>query len=490
MMPKVFAQLSRRSRQPRLVGWRATLASAVAYAALALPLAVLATPMEHAAAAEAGKRPETNAQRLHRKGVFCMEELERRDCAIEKFEELLDERTQERELITDGMLRLVKLYEKEGRVEDVKEMLRRFWDAGHGRARLGHLIYSTRYLPPDVDALAGVDIERVLAAPISQRVPPDMPEYAFTCDEQRRDQIEDIWMLRKAQRIASDKKISTNEAFAQIAKERREREQRREQREAEAKAKGEKNPGPPKPEYTPLFVEHTCVVAKAIGHDTLARWKRLDVALNHKDPRRSMLFAEVPMLDTLLQNAERRGDIEAVRDRVWKVVDSDYHGQELHIARLDKDELTAAPAGLLREIEAGSEKRKSTMNRELRSLLLKIPVDSNMFAAATEETIQDLGFNRSGRRGLLQMLLPRPKGVQVAGVVHEYLGFFIRMPTDTPLKGEMLVAIARRMISNAEEDDGDADFLKMLDVSTASDKRALLLSYVLSKSQVLEMMVQ
>lgn len=472
-------------RRPRSGRWLAVCAAALA-------LLAPATPEVAAADTPPDRRYETNAQRLHRKGVFCMEELERRDCAIEKFEELLLERTQERELITDGMLRLVKLYEKEGRPEDVKEMLRRFWDAGHGRTRVGHLIYSTRYLPEDLDAMAGLDIGKVLDAPISKRVPPDMPEYAFTCDEARREQIEDLWLLRRAQRRARDKKISTNEAFAEIAKERREREARRAQREAEAKAKAKESSAPPEPEYAPVFVEHTCDVAKALGSFSLARWSRMDVALNHTDPRRSMFMAEIPELEATLERAERQGVITPVRDRVWALPGIDFHGHALHLARLDKDELTVAPAELLAEIADNSERRKSTLNRELRALLIKIPVDSHFFGAATEKTIQDLGFGgmKKGRQKFFQMLLPRPKGVQIAGVAHEYLGLFIRMPTDNPLKGEMLVGIARRMISNAEEDDGDADMLKLLDVAQASDKRALLLSYVLSRTQILEMMVQ
>jgi DNA-binding SARP family transcriptional activator len=59
-----------------------------------------------------------------------MEEIERAECAIEHFEALLEERTEDRELITDALLRLIKLYEKAGDDEAVKGVMRRFWEAG------------------------------------------------------------------------------------------------------------------------------------------------------------------------------------------------------------------------------------------------------------------------------------------------------------------------------------------------------------------------
>ena len=95
----------------------------------------------------------------------------------------------------------------------------------------------------------------------------------------------------------------------------------------------------------------------------------------------------------------------------------------------------------------------------------------------------------SRRRKLLELLLPHPEGIQIAGVVHEYFVMFLRMPTDTPVKAGLLVDIVRRMIAGqAEADDDAADSLRLLDVAQASDKRALLLGYVLSVGQIETMM--
>jgi hypothetical protein len=64
--------------------------------------------------ASAAPTHETAVQRHHRKGVHCMEVIERVDCAIEQFELVLDEDTRERELVTDAMVRLIQLYRKQG----------------------------------------------------------------------------------------------------------------------------------------------------------------------------------------------------------------------------------------------------------------------------------------------------------------------------------------------------------------------------------------
>ena len=80
----------------------------------------------------------------------------------------------------------------------------------------------------------------------------------------------------------------------------------------------------------------------------------------------------------------------------------------------------------------------------------------------------------------------RPRGLQVAGVFQEYFGLFTRMPTDTPIKGRMLIDLARLMLASEEEesDEEEAELLRALDVAEAEDRRALLLSYVLSPAQI------
>ncbi|MEZ4454315.1 MAG: hypothetical protein R3B09_32985, partial [Nannocystaceae bacterium] len=134
--------------------------------------------------ADAGS--ESTAKKHHRKGVHCMEEIERSECAIEHFEAVLVEDTHERELITDAILRLIKLYRKAGEDEALRTVLRRFWEAGGKRQRQGHLPFTARHLPADIDMVGHVDFQRSLAAPLAKRVPAEVPELLLTCDEARR----------------------------------------------------------------------------------------------------------------------------------------------------------------------------------------------------------------------------------------------------------------------------------------------------------------
>src|SRR5688572_14392073 len=154
-------------------------------------------------AASGPTRHESEAQRLHRKGVHCMEVLERNDCAIENFEGLLQAHTNERELVTDGMLRLIRLYEKEGRADDIPVLLRDFWDVGRKRRSQGHVPHSTRYFPEELNILVNIDTPRIVASGVMQRLGPEARDYVFTCDEARRNDIKNRRQWKRAEKKAA-----------------------------------------------------------------------------------------------------------------------------------------------------------------------------------------------------------------------------------------------------------------------------------------------
>lgn len=434
------------------------------------------------------KRFETTAQKLHKAGVRCMDTTQRPKCAIKNFEDLIDEPTNERALVTDGLLRLVKLYAAAGRDSDIKQMLRVFWEAGRKRSHYGHLAYSARYLPADFDIYGGGDIVAVKDAPLTGKLPPELFEYATTCDENRQAQIKDLWLLRRAQRRAKKSGLSVNQEIAKIHREnlakRKKAEERRKQREARSK---QKKP----PQVEPVFVEGTCKIVAAFGQVEYANWRRMSFAMNHKNPARAIAFYAIPGLDEQLEQAAARGDLKPAGDKIWAIPGWQHNGQQVLVARLDLDELTLGTADVLRGVVTRSHEGKKSMNRELRNLLGQVPQDAHFFGAGTEQAVRDLGFGgmKKSRRTLAEWFLPRPEGIQMAGVVHEYLGLFIRMPTNNPIKADMLVSLSRRLIANeASDDDGNDDLLRLLDVAQASDRRALLMSYVLSKKQIMDMM--
>lgn len=430
-----------------------------------------------AAPAHAG---ESEAERLHRRGVHCMEELERPECAIEHFEALLDERTERRELITDALLRLVKLYERADRPEDLKAALRRFWDAGKTDVRRGHLPYTARFFPRDFDVVFHAHIRRLLAAPLSQRLA-DLAEYVMTCDPHVRAQLDDVRLYRKAQRRARETGEDVQKVMSEIAAAEKKEAEARRQRRARAEAEGR----PRRPD--PVFADATCQVARALGDDTAAVWVRGAFALAHADFRRSAAVLEIPDLAAKLARAAAAGRLLPRGEGAWALAGHRYEGGEVLVRALETGELVVAPPAVMTEIVAGHARGKRTLAREVERLVRGVPIDAGFFAVVTEAAVRELGFGgmSRGRRNLLQLLLPRPEGLQIAGVAHEYFGFFLRMPTDTPVKAAALVDVAQRMIAaSADADPEAAEFLRLLDVTQATDRRALLLSYVLSRRQI------
>jgi len=427
---------------------------------------------------------ESSAQRLHRKGVHCMEEIERPECAIEHFEALLAERTEERELITDGLLRLIKLHEKAGDDEAVKAVMRQFWEAGRGKLRRGHLPYTTRFLPGDFDVLAVAYMQRLLQAPLSKRLPAELREYVLTCDADRRAELEDLRLFRKAEARAKLKSQSVQAALNEIAAEDRKKSAARKQRASKREAS--------RKQHRPVFADGMCATATAFGEASPESWKRVAIAFHHADWRRSAAVAEIPGLADRIAAGVAAGKLTPAGASTWTLVGRRYEGQAVQIASFELDELVIASEGMMPQIAANHARGKRTLAKEVDRLVTGVPVDAGFFAVASERAVRELGFSgmSKGRRKLLEMLLPHPEGVQVAGVVHEYFGLFLRMPTDTPVKAGMLVDITRRMItSQSETDEDSAEVLRLLDVAQATDRRALLLSYVLSLGQIETMLL-
>lgn len=456
-------------------------------AALALAAtlgAVLCVPTA-AGSAPAPRQGESSAQQLHRRGVHCMEEIERPECAIEHFEALLAERTEDRELITDGLLRLIKLYEKAGDPEAVKSVMRRFWEAGRGRMRRGHLPYTTRFLPADFDMVAVANMQRMMQAPLTKRLPEELREYVLTCDDDRRRQLDDLRLFRRAEARARLKNIPVQQALDELGAEDRKKAAARKQRSAE---RDKQRPRQPKP----VFADGMCATAKALGEQTVEGWKRVALGFHHGDWRRSAAVAEIPGLAARIADGVQAGRLAPTGSQRWTVQGLTYEGGPVQIASFELDELVIAPAKLMPQIAASHASEKRSLPKEVDRLIVGVPVDAGFFAVATEKAVRDLGFSgmSKGRRKFFEALLPHPEGVQVAGVVHEYFGLFIRMPTDTPVKAGMLVDIARRMIENQAESDAEtAEALRLLDVAQATDKRALLLGYVLTPGQIEQMLL-
>lgn len=429
--------------------------------------------------------PETAVERLHRKGVHCLEVLERKECAIENFEAVLRERTDERELVTDAMVRLIALYDRSGETESLKEVMRKFWDVGMQRRSLGHVAYSARYFPGELDVLVNVDLERVLQAPIVRNIEYGA-EYVFTCSEARRADIVLLWQWKRARRQASMSGRAPHEHIYEEWDEQREKEREREARRKRSRSKRDRQ------DKGPLFSVAACPIALALGDDSLLGWRMMTGMMSHQNFKRSMGVAQIPGLDAKVDEAVQAGRLREVGTDRWELVGFKYAGQSVHLAKLDLDELTVARADMIDSVIASRRKRRERMHRDIAKLVTQTPRDVGMFAVLTSDAVEGLGFAdmRDSTAGFLQALLPKPKGLQVAGVFSEQFGLFTRMPTDNVVKGRMLVALARSLLEGrAEDDPASAQFLKNLDIAEAKDRRAVLFAYVMTYAQVEKMMM-
>ena len=429
---------------------------------------------------------ETSAERLHRKGVHCMDVIERPECAIENFEALLDERTRQRELLTDGMLRLLQLYRRTDREEDVGPLLRRFWDAGGDRRSRGHVPYSARFVPGEFDMMINIDPPRLVGSELMERGGDTLRDMVFTCDPIRRHDIQTQMRWQRAATQAANEGRETWEVFYEQLDAERERKRKYEER-RERETKGDEEQ-----QASPLVFELACPLAEALSLTDNRDWQRMTGISDHRHPYDSVAIFEVEGLEARLAAAVSDGRLESPYPGRWRLPEFEHGPEPIGLAMLDHDELTVAPVVILDKVEQASHKRKRQMSRELDRLVGKIPRDTGMFMVMTKQALEDLGFSSMERKGLrkvLETVLPRPKGLQVAAVAGSSLAFLTRVPTDTAVRGRMLINLANLLLArNASEDPEMAEMLEGLDVAEASDRKALLASYVISSARLEKML--
>ncbi len=429
---------------------------------------------------------ETAVQRLHRKGVHCMEVLERSDCAIEQFELVLEEDTRERELVTDAMVRLIVLYRKADDDDGLAGVLRRYWDIGTARQSRGHLPYGMRFFSAELDVMFVGDIARARKAPFLSRTSPQAADFIFTCNDQERADILMTERWRRAEQLAQRRDITAQQAYYETWDERREKRAKRERRRAERKRPAEEQES-----KAPIFSEMPCELAERLGQDSLLGWSRIAGAASHQDYRRSMMIAEIPDVRPLIDTALRDGAFEAVDDDHWTLTDFEFAGHPVHVVRIDLDQLLIAREDMLPPVLEAARKRKRRMNKELERLAQQVPRDSAMVFAMTRAAVIGSGFGnmREGASTLLQAILPKPKGLQVSVAMADVAGIFTRVPTNNPVKGRMLVNLATTMLEGQAQDDPEAArVLENLDIAEAGDRQALLAAYLLDTEQMAEMM--
>jgi hypothetical protein len=442
------------------------------------------TPEPAPAPAPKATAAPTAAERLHAKGVRCMEEIERPECAIESFEALLDLDTRQRELVTDAFLRLLVLYRSTGRPDEITPLLRRFWEAGGGRRASGHVPYSVRFLPSELDMMINIDPPRLVASALLERGGVELRDYLFTCDDVRRNDIEITQRWRRAAEEATAQGRQTWEVYYEKWDEEQARDAKRR---ARREAQPEEDRGLP-----PLLFEIACPLGAALELPDNAAWRRMTGVSHHRERDKTAAIFQLDDLDTKLAAAVKAGRLLTDGPHRWRLPEFQYGGYAVQLVSLDRDELLAAPVAMLTPIEEARRKRKRRMNGELERLVGAVPRDTAMFVVLNQAALRELGFGsveRRSVRAMLEAVLPRPKGLQVAAIAGDSLAFFTRVPTDTAVRGRMMVTLANAIMARSADDDAEAaKWLEDLDVAEASDRKALLASYVLTGKRLAEIL--
>lgn len=433
---------------------------------------------------------ESEAERLYRHGKSCMDVIERDDCAIDYFEQLVELAPGDRrDLLGDATFRLVELYRRNDQPEQATLLLRKFWELGMDMGSAGVVPYGVRFAPPSLTTLFMVDVARLETSGLHAGLPSEAKELMFTCDDARREQLEaEVAARREAKRAEREAANPPTPAEQRQA----------EQREARREARREADEGKP----DPIYDEGLCQVAQALGLADRSDFERFLGASHHEDATQSVAVVEVAELEAKLAAAVAAGTIalepeltiegrdrstmtQSLRDklRMWTLVGVEYQGAPVRLLSLDRDELMVVSAALAPEVVHARAHGQERLDPKLRALLEQVPGEVAFLTVIEAEAMQDA----MAEFGALGKLLPDPQGMLVAAVVHDYAGLFVRLPTEEAVKASLLLAIVRKLLDDEQADADEASPLRSLDITQSPDGKALLMSSILTKRMVEQM---
>jgi hypothetical protein len=327
----------------------------------------------------------------------------------------------------------------------------------------------------------------MLASALLQRGGANLRDYLFTCDDVRRNDIEIEQRWRRAAREAAAQGRQTWEVYYEKHDAEQARDRKRKAAERDRRARGDEER-----ELPPLMFEIACPLGEALEVPDNSGWRRITGASHHREQDKTVAIFQLDGLDARLASAVAAGRLVADGPGRWRLPEFAYGEHDVRLVSLDRDELLAAPVALLGPIEEARRKRKRRMNGELERLVNAIPRDTGMFVVLNQTALRELGFGGVQRRSvrtMLEAVLPRPKGLQVAAIGGDSLAFFTRVPTDTAVRGRMLVSLANAFLARSAEDDAEAaKWIEDLDVAEASDRKAVLASYVITAARLEEIL--
>jgi hypothetical protein len=440
---------------------------------------------------------ESEAERLYRHGRDCMDTLERDDCAIDYFEQLIKLEPDRRELVGDATFRLVEIYRRHDKAEDATLLLRKFWELGMDYASAGLVPYGTRFAPETISTLFMVDVARLEQSGLHAALPTDAKDMMFTCDEARREQLQAEVEARREAKEQAKLAAMTEQERAEYQK-RRSRFQSLGRRDDDDE-KRERD----EDDKTVYSAGGFCKLAAALGLVDPRDFDKFVGASNHAEARESLAIIKVEDLETKLTAAVEAGRIIAeptptiegrdlaamtqiMRDklRVWTLADFEYQGEPVQLLNLDRDELTLAPQAMVPGLLHARAHDQTRLHPKLREQLGEVPSEVTFMTLITPAATADFMAELGG----MSRLLPNPDGLLIAAVVYDYAGLFVRMPTEDSVKAWVVLSLARKLIASDEDvRAGEEDFMGNLDISQTRDGKALLMTNILTKGAVTQM---
>jgi hypothetical protein len=442
---------------------------------------------------------ESEAERLYRHGRDCMDTLERDDCAIDYFEQLVELAPEgRRDLVGDATFRLVELYRRHDRAEQATLLLRKFWELGMDLGSAGVVPYGTRFAPDTITSMVMVDVDRLEASRLHQELPADAKDVMFTCDEARREQLEAEIEARREQKRAERLAAMTAEEREEFEK----REQKRRDRfngnrdEELSEAEREKRREEQKTVFSDL-----CTIATSLGLTDYRDFSVFLGASNHDDSGQSIALVRIADLESHLTASVEAGrlvlepeqaiegrDLSAMPEqfrnklRVWTIVGHEFRKAPVQMMSFDKNELFIAPKALVPGLLHARAHDQTRLDPRLRELIEQVPADVVFATVITPQATQSF----MSEMGAMAKLLPNPEGLLIAAVVYDYAGLFVRVPTEDSVKAWVILSLARRLLdgAEAEQPDGEVNFMTNMDISQSRDGKALMMTNILTKSAI------
>ena len=445
--------------------------------ALLIACAAPATSTRDSVARVSGRSGESQAERYYRRGVDCMDEFDRPDCALDNLEQVVSLNPNDRALTGDAIFRLIKLYKRAGEQERLTQLIRKYWELGKKRNDASALSYGVQSFPRDLTTLAVFDIERLKKSRMLSILGEGLLEYRLTCDEERRDAMEyEAWLAVSVDEpdLQGLEDAALREAF-EAAKEARRVRRRQNERGRDG--------GDEDSEQAVPITSAICDVFAALGIDSFAALDRVTFAGRHDDSARSLVSVELRDIEALLQAGVASGALTQHSDRRWSLDGVLIGDEPVTLVQVDSDEVVVTRPALAAEVEQARATGKPTWSKELKKLAMTVPSDSCFFFVADEEVLR-WGMDNAGP---LAALLPKPQGLVAAAATYEHAGFFVRLHTPERFKASALVWLAQKILEGKQEDGADDSdqpaWIEDMDVALAPKGGDVIFGVTMSPAQ-------